>query len=1216
MKHITLIIAFVISSFLVNAQGWMWAKHFNGTGQNVPSDVIQDQQGNYYVYGSFTGTVTQDTITLNSAGLYDVFIAKYNKNGQIIWLKQISGTATESAVSIVLSNDGNYIYISGTTNGTANFDGNNITSSGGLDVFLAKYALDGTLQWVHNTAYGTGNHGNGSFTLDASGNIIQLGVFKTSVTFYGGTTTLNDASGIRQNYIAKYDADGNLLWTKQIQDDNASTFAKTVTACSDGYFISGNYQGNLFLDIDTITSTGLNDGFLYKTDLNGNGLLVRKITGNNDDYIWKHKSDENGNQYLTGYFKSTRLKIDSTGVDTSLLSLNNVSSGTYDLFLTKYNSSGTLQWTRTVGSSNNDYSYNINEINGTIIITGSYGGAISFDSYSLTNDGASDAFAAVCNSSGQFTGAYKAAGTQNDAGKSCVYNSTGRNFVTTGEFYSTSLTIGSNQFTNSVQDFTTRDAYIARYGCFDSVSISSANVSCYGLSNGTATATPTLGSAPYTYLWSNDSTTATVTGLAAGTYIVTVTGTNNCTATSSVTISQPNALTSTSSQTNVNCYGQCTGTASVTPSGGTSPYTYSWSTIPEQTSATAIDLCASTFTVTVTDINNCTSTNSVTITEPAVLSSTTSQNSGCNGICNKRATVIPSGGTSPFTYLWNDAQTTATATGLCAGNYSVTVSDACSNTTTNSVTITEPAILTLTPSQVEPTINQCNGTATAMPSGGTSPYSYSWNTSPVQTTSTATGFCGGVTAVTVTDANGCTTSGSYTFKTAINLAVQGTPTANTATLTWNGSGATNYQIQYYIQGTTNYQIQNVTSSPYTIYALEPNSTYCCRIRTSLNGSYTNYSPIVYFTTANGSSILATNLAVQGTPTATTATLTWSGSGADSYQIQYYINGTTNYLFQNATNSPVTLSSLQSNTTYNCRIRTYSGGTYSNYSSIVTFTTSDGSYLATNLAVQGTPTANAAILTWSGSGADLYQIQYYINGTTNYYIQNATSSPLTLNALEPSTTYNCRIRTYSGGIYTSYSSIVTFTTANGSSVLATNLAVLGAPTATTCTLTWDGSGATSYQILYYKTGTTTYKILTCTASPATLRYLDPNTNYSCRIRTYSGGTYSSYSPVLTFTTASTKQANKQDFNVYEPFTETIIYPNPASSFYNLDFNAGSEGQVNLSIYNIDGRLCGSRIIEHSTGSNHYVFDSQNLAKGVYLIVLTKDTFTRHLKLIIQ
>ncbi|MBI5542135.1 MAG: fibronectin type III domain-containing protein [Bacteroidia bacterium] len=456
-------------------------------------------------------------------------------------------------------------------------------------------------------------------------------------------------------------------------------------------------------------------------------------------------------------------------------------------------------------------------------------------------------------------------------------------------------------------------------------------------------------------------------------------------------------------------------------------------------------------------------------------------------------------------------------------------------------------------------------------------------------------------------------------QTATNLAVQGTPTANTATLIWSGSGATNYQIQYYIQGTTNYFFQTANSSPYTLQALEPNSIYCCRIRTNLSGTYTSYSSIVTFTTSNGSSILATNLAVQGTPTANAATLTWTGSGATSYQIQYYINGSTNYYLQTAISSPFTLNALEPNTIYNCRIRTYSGGIYSSYSPILSFTTANGtSILASNLAVQGTPTANAATLTWNGSGATSYQIQYYINGTTNYNIQTVASSPFTLNALEPNTTYNCRIRTYSGGTYTSYSPIISFTTANGTSILATNLSVQGTPTTTTCSLTWNGNGANSYQIIYYKTGTTNYNIRNFTSSPALLTSLLPNTNYECRIRTYSGGTYTSYSPTLTFSTAASfkNDVTNEPLLNYSPITEAIIYPNPATSFYNLDFSSETNGQINFSIFNIDGKLCETKVIEHQKGINHFVFETPKLSSGLYFIILNKNDFNFQLKLIVK
>ncbi len=764
MRHLFAISLLTLFSLFANSQGWMWAKHFNGTGQNMPMNSIQDKQGNNYIYGNFNGTVNQETLTLVSAGLQDIFISKYDKNGQIVWLKAISGTATESAVNIVLSNDGNYFYVSGTTNGTTNFDGNLISSAGGLDVFIAKYSVDGTLIWTHNSVSGAGNQGNGNIMIDASGNIVQLGTFISVATFYGGTT-LSDASGIRQNFLAKYDPNGNLLWAKQIQDDNVSTFAKTISVCSNGYFISGNYQGNLLLDVGTITSSGLNDGFLYKTDLNGNGIFLRKIEGNGDDIIWKHTSDNNDNQYLTGYFNSVRLKIDSTGVDTSKRVLNNVGSGTNDLFVIKYNSSGILQWVRTAGTSGNDYSYNIDVTNTDVILTGSFSGLISFDNFSLTNLGASDAFVAECNSSGQFINAVKAAGKTDDYGKAIKYSSTGRNFVASGEFYSDTLTIGQNIFVNSSS---LRDAYIVRFGCFDSLNFQITPVSCIDgmgiplVDDGAVTVTPSEGSDPYTYQWSNGATTSTISNLGLGVFNVTVSGSNGCILTGSATVSyKPLLQASITNIFNITCNGASTGSATVTASLGNSPYTYNWSN--NATTATISNVVAGTYTVTVTDQCQNTVVCSAVITQPSVLKAniSTQTDISCNGGSNGSATVTASGGTGPYTYLWNDpaAQTTATCTALTAGTWDVTVTDQCQNTVVGSVVITQPDVLTANiTAQTNVSCNGgSNGSATVTAGGGTAPYTYLWNDPvPAQTAPTCTALTPGTWSVTVTDANFCT----------------------------------------------------------------------------------------------------------------------------------------------------------------------------------------------------------------------------------------------------------------------------------------------------------------------------------------------------------------------------------------------------------------------------------------------------------------------------
>jgi len=311
------------------------------------------------------------------------------------------------------------------------------------------------------------------------------------------------------------------------------------------------------------------------------------------------------------------------------------------------------------------------------------------------------------------------------------------------------------------------------------VSMSGTNVSCFGGSNGTATATPSGGTGAYSYLWNDPApaqTTATCTGLTAGTWSVTITDANGCTVTGSRTVTQPaTSVNASTTGTNVTCFGGSNGTATVTASGGTSPYTYLWNDpAPAQTTATCTGLTAGTWTVTVTDANGCTATANRIITQPAsALSGSTSVvNVTCNGGSNGSATVTVSGGTSPYTYLWNDpapAQTTPTATALTAGTWTVTITDLNTCTATANAIVTQPAAISLSTTTVNASCGNSDGSATVTASGGTSPYTYLWNDpAPVQTTATATGLASGSYTVTVTDAGGC---------------------SNTATANINDSGA-------------------------------------------------------------------------------------------------------------------------------------------------------------------------------------------------------------------------------------------------------------------------------------------------------------------------------------------------------------------------------------------------------------------------------------------
>ncbi len=297
--------------------------------------------------------------------------------------------------------------------------------------------------------------------------------------------------------------------------------------------------------------------------------------------------------------------------------------------------------------------------------------------------------------------------------------------------------------------------------CAPSVTLSATDISCNGLTDGNIAATVVDGESPYTYLWSTGATTDSISGLAAGTFSVIVTDNVGAADTAFATISEPTLLVSSAVvDSNATCNGFLNGGATASAAGGTMPYSYLWSNSAVTASITGV--AAGTYSVTITDANGCTDSSSVVITEPSALVAATvvDSNISCNGLLDGGGTASATGGTMPYTYNWSNAATTASITGVAGGTYSVTITDANGCTDSASMNIAEPAVLQLTVNvdSNESCTGLANGGLTAQPTGGTMPYTYNW--SNAATTGSITSLAAGTYSVTVTDANGCTDSGS------------------------------------------------------------------------------------------------------------------------------------------------------------------------------------------------------------------------------------------------------------------------------------------------------------------------------------------------------------------------------------------------------------------------------------------------------------------------
>ncbi len=283
-------------------------------------------------------------------------------------------------------------------------------------------------------------------------------------------------------------------------------------------------------------------------------------------------------------------------------------------------------------------------------------------------------------------------------------------------------------------------------------------VRCNGESNGVGIITAGGGTAPLSYSWTNSSSTSsTANDLAAGIQGYIVEDANGCIKTGEVLITEPSLLVaSTSVNNHVLCNGESNGSATIAPSGGnTNSYTYVWGN--GETGDTANALANGTTSYTVTDFRGCTFVGSVAITEPDVLvvSATITSDVTCNGLSDGVGTISHSGGTGPFTYIWNQLPGGPISTSLPSGTIPYTVIDANGCFSSGTIFVSQPAILSApnpAPGAVS-CFNGDDGTSTINPNGGTAPYTYEWDNG--ETTATAINLTSGTHEVTVTDANGC-----------------------------------------------------------------------------------------------------------------------------------------------------------------------------------------------------------------------------------------------------------------------------------------------------------------------------------------------------------------------------------------------------------------------------------------------------------------------------
>jgi gliding motility-associated-like protein len=366
------------------------------------------------------------------------------------------------------------------------------------------------------------------------------------------------------------------------------------------------------------------------------------------------------------------------------------------------------------------------------------------------------------------------------------------------------------------------------------------NIGCDGGNTGTITANVIGGTPAYQYDWSEAGSGQTYTGqtisnLSIGDYTLTVTDLNTCSATAQYIITAVTPLVFTVSATDVTCFNGSNGTATVSVTSGTPPYSYNWNNTGITTNATQTGFSAGQVTVVVTDAN-CSGTASVSIAQPtAVVVTLDNQvNVSCSGGSDGSVSVTATGGTPGYTYLWSNGQQTPTAIGLNAGIITITVTDAANCTANESYTIIQPQAVTVSVvSNNALCFQEPSGSANATANGGTAPYTYLWSNN--QAGATATNLLAGNYTCVATDANGCTASalaiinepGDLTL-TATSLPIKCQGDSNGQITALPGGGSPPYAISAVASSTgvtyaaVNSVINGLAAGDYTVLVTDAN----------------------------------------------------------------------------------------------------------------------------------------------------------------------------------------------------------------------------------------------------------------------------------------------------------------------------------------------------------------------------------------------------------
>ena len=456
LKSLVVIAFFMVGATVAQAQNCIWAKGAGGTNYDCAQAVATDAAGSVYVtgyYQSATIAFGATVLTNTNSGTRDMYLVKYDSAGSVVWAVGAGGTGDEYANSVAVDDSGNSYVIGSYNSATFIVGTTTLTNAGGYDIFLVKYNAAGIVVWAKGIGDTIDDEGR-YVAVDAMGNVYITGGFTSSTLMFGSVVLTNMVANVSDIFLAKYSPTGNVIWAKRAggvgyDDAHALAIANTGNVYVVGYFYSPTFS----FGATTLTNAGQDDMYIAKYDTMGNALWARSAGDTGYEYASGIAIDGFGDLVVTGGYNSHNISFGGT-------TLTNL--GNYDMYIAKYDTGGSVVWAKSAGGTDVERpnAITIDGAGNSYVAGYFYSADMIIGTTTLANSGVNgDVFVIKYDGSGSMIWAKGVGGSVDDRANGAAVDAFNNVYVA-GYYESTTINFGTTTLTNAGSN---ADMFVVKY---------------------------------------------------------------------------------------------------------------------------------------------------------------------------------------------------------------------------------------------------------------------------------------------------------------------------------------------------------------------------------------------------------------------------------------------------------------------------------------------------------------------------------------------------------------------------------------------------------------------------------------------------------------------------------------------------------------------------------------------------------------------------------